>query len=156
VFRSTPLRRRRISVRHLVAAVFAVFVDTSATSARAFSRDMGLRLATSWALLHEVRDAVPRVSPQEPGIYADLLGATSPSNRAGVLLAGDRGNVVAIEAEHSAPPGRPRRELSLILGHLRAWLLAVFRGVSAKHLWRYLAEFAARYGRVARRGASHV
>lgn len=156
VFHGTGFRRRRLNVLHLLTAVFAIFVDTSATSSRGFSRRTGLRLETSWKLLHDVRDALPRASPQEPAIVAQVLGRASAQNAAEALLAGDDGRLVAVEGFHGAPPGRGRAELPLWLGRLRAWLTEVFRGVSAKHLWRYLAEFAARHGRVGRRGASHI
>jgi hypothetical protein len=157
MFKGTEFHRRRLRAKHLLAAIFAIFVDTSATSSRAFSRRNGLRLATSWQLLHDVRDALPRVTPTEPGLVAPVLGGVSEANVAHALLATDDDDrLVALDCPAGAPPGRIRRELPLWLGRLRGWLTEVFRGVSAKHLWRYLAEFAARHGRVARKGASHV
>ncbi|MDP2345456.1 MAG: hypothetical protein Q8O67_31215 [Deltaproteobacteria bacterium] len=158
VYRATGLQRRRVSVLHLLGAVFAVFVDTSTTSSRGFSRRNGLRLATSWKLLHDVREALPRVAPR-PGIHAQVLGETSQANAADVVIAGEEGRVVCVDgldAVYGFRPSPMRRELPLWLGRLRAWLTEVFRGVSAKHLWRYLAEFSARHGRVARGGASHI
>ena len=152
----SPFARRRVSIKHILAAVFAIFVDTSTTSARGFSRRTRLRLGTAWQLLHDVRAALPRATAQYAALVAPVLGKCAKANAAAALLSSDERRLVVVDALEGGPPGTPRRDLSLWLGRLRAWLTEVFRGVSAKHLWRYLSEFAARHGRVARRGLSHI
>jgi hypothetical protein len=136
--------------------VFAIFIDTSTTSARGFSRRQVLRLDTAWRLLHDVRNALPRATAQEASLRGVVLGACAPTNKATALFSSDGNRIVAVDADEGGPPGTPRPELALWLGRLRAWLTDIFRGVSAKHLWRYLAEFAARHGRVGRKGQSHI
>ena len=103
-----------------------------------------------------MRDALPRAVAQHASMVGRVLGKCAPTNSAAALLSADGARLVAVDAVEGGPPGRPRRDLSLWLGRLRGWLTEVFRGVSAKHLWRYLSEFAARHGRVGRRGWSHI
>lgn len=155
-FRGSALQGRRLQVKHLLTAVFCIFVDTTATSARGFSRRHRLRLETCWRLLHDVRSALPRAAAQQPCLIAPVLGGSSTANAANALLSLDGAWLIALEGDDAAPPGRGRQDLPLWLGRLRGWLTEVFRGVSAQHLWRYLAEFASRHGRVARGGASHM
>jgi hypothetical protein len=157
-YRGSALGRRRLRIHDLLAAVFAIFVDSSTTSARGFSRQHELRLETAWRLLHDVRNALPRATAQEASLRGVVLGACAPTNKAAALFSSDSDGrrIVAVDADEGGPPGTPRPELAFWLGRLRAWLTDIFRGVSAKHLWRYLAEFAARHGRVGRKGQSHI
>ncbi len=159
VYAGSPLARRKLPARTLLAAIFAIFVDTMTTTARGFSRRQHLRLETAWQLLHDIRDALPCPTPQQSGHAAMVLGGCAPANARAVVLAADDDEplrLVVVEAEVGCPPGRPRRDLPLWWARLRGWLNEVFRGVSGKHLGRYLAEYAARHGRVSRRGHAPI
>ena len=146
---TTPLCGTRLPLRLWLAAVWHVFVDTETLSARAFSRRYQLRVQTAWQLLHQVRDAIPYARPREGGMTAQLLGRQSAANTAFVTLAHDDEGLTAVLAEEAAPsPTTPAPFLALWLGRLRAWICDVFRGVSRRHLPRYLAELVARYRRV--------
>lgn len=85
-----------------------------------------------------------------------MLGTCAPSNRAGALLSTDGPRLIAVDATEGGPPGAGRADLALWFGRLKCWLAEVFRGVTRPYLDLYLAEFAARHGRVARRGASQM
>jgi hypothetical protein len=159
--RKTALAGRRPRLRVLLAAIHAVFADTSTQSARGFARDHRLAPSTALGLLHEARAALPQLVPQSAALVDVVLGGAAVDNEAVVAFAGDvdhADRVVvahvdfddAVTARAPAPLGRHRRDLSLWLGRLRAWLATIFRGVSRQHLWKYLAEFAARHGRVRR------
>lgn len=146
---TTPLRGTRISLRHWLAAVWHVLVDTEAISARAFARRHGLRAQTAWQLLHDVRAAIPYVRPRTPGATAQILGRQSPANTAFVNLACDGGELTAVMANDGVPQLEPiEPAVSLWLGRLRAWLCDVYRGVSRRYLSLYLAELTSRYGRL--------
>ena len=77
-----------------------------------------------------------------------LLGRQSVANVAFVTLAHDGDGLTAALADE-APPSTdaPAPVLALWLGRLRAWICDVFRGVSRRHLPRYLAELVARFRR---------
>lgn len=165
IYRGTPLQRRRTPALVLLAAVFGVFVDTATPSARGFARAHDVRLASAWALLHLVRDALPRPPlPPSARIYP-LLGAGSAANAAAVAVGVVDGRVSAVRVVVSGPAQPARRlrrpqvaavppEAPIVWGTLRAWMTATFRGVSRAWLPNYLAEFVARLGRAAVRAAA--
>ena len=146
---TTPLRGTRLPLRLWLAAVWHVFVDTETISARAFGRRYQLRAQTAWQLLHHVRDAIPYPRPRTAGMTVQLLGRQSPANAAFVTLAHDDDGLTAVPADESTPSrDAPAPCLALWLGRVRAWICDVFRGVSRRHLPRYLAEIVARHRRV--------
>jgi hypothetical protein len=154
-FASSLLSKRRLPPRTFLAAIFAICVDTQTISARGFSRRMKLRLATAWALLHEMRDALPHLAPDEPALVLPVRCGGDASDVA--FAAHDDHRLAVVPADAVAVVGgAARADMPLWWGRLRGWLNEVFRGVSARHLHRYLCEFAARHGRVQRGGASHV
>lgn len=145
---TTPWRGGRLPFRMWLAAVWHVHVADQTITARSFSRRYGLRLATAWDLLHAARDALPFFAPQAQGATGRVLGNCSPGNTAFVTIADDGTGLTAVLAEDgSYPPTPVAPQAAWWLGLLRAWLVEVFRGVTRKHLERYLAEFAARAAR---------
>ncbi len=165
VYTGTALGRRRLRLHPLLAAIHAMFVDRATPSARGFSRTWGQRLDTTWNLLHELRDALPPTPLPEAGQFFPLLGNESERNRAGVVLGVVDGVVAAaavvFEEEQEEVeavvvrvddiPNFPA-VISVWWGLLRAWMTTTFRGVSVRHLARYLREWSCRCGRVARAG----
>lgn len=160
VYRGTPLQRRRLRLQPLLAALHAIHVATSTPSARGFSRAWQLRLGTTWALLHELRDALPPPPlPTDCRVFP-LLGNCGDDNDAAVALGVVDGAVTAVVAvvDEGCVEGAVVVEgvvvgpLPALLwawwGLLRAWLTSTFRGVSRGHLDRYLREWCARHGRV--------
>jgi hypothetical protein len=147
-------------------AIFAVFHDSATPTARGFSRDVDLRLETSWRLLHDVRAALPPPPCPTDALLFPLLGGEG-GERADVAIGHIDGGVAIVKVVYDddavgddevfeADLGPLRAEVPVVFGHLRAWITATFRGVSAEHLDRYLAEFVARYGRVLRRSDIYV
>jgi hypothetical protein len=158
VYEGTVWYRRRVGVRAILAAIHAVFIAVDTTTSRRFKDRMNLRLDMAWRLLHMARAALPYFAPAARGISAQVLGFEAEDNKAVVVVSFGSGRLTFTQpadglrkglADDEAEAIRRRGELPLWLGLLRAWLSNVFRGVSKEHLWKYLAEFADRHGRVA-------
>jgi hypothetical protein len=148
--------RRHLPTRTLLAAVFGVCVDAGTPTARGFARAEDIRAETSWRLLHAIRASLPRVAPAEPGFEGPVLGGDAAENAADAVVTFCDDRLVVVSPDDAVPAAGHRAVAPVWHGQLRAWLTAVFRGVSKRHLWKYLAEFAARFGRVARGGVPHV
>lgn len=161
LYRGTPLQRRRLRLRPLLAAIHGIVIDTATPSARGFSRAWRLRLETAWRLLHELRELLPP-TPLPDVLQAFPLLGRNGDNHAGVVVgvAGGRACAFAVvvdedddeEEEEDAFDGDAAGDVDGVVhlwwGLLRAWLTSTFRGVSRRHLWRYLREWTARHGRV--------
>jgi len=140
-------------LRHWLAAIWHLNVDSRSIAARAFARRYGRRANTSWEMLSQVRDALVRLESQHCGIATQILGREALENEAWVCVASDGGVLTVLDADEAFwPATKPCPQDALWSGHLRAWLVSNFRGVSSRYLYRYLAEFAARHGEIARRG----
>jgi hypothetical protein len=145
---TTPFARSHLSLAIRLAAIWHIHVDSETLSARAFSRRYAIRYESALRLLHEARAALPAASPTRAAARVQLLGRNGGSV-VDVALAVEGAGLRACRAEDAPPVGGPARVDAVWLGRLRAWVADHFRGVTSAYLENYLAEFCARFGRVA-------
>lgn len=146
----TPLQGTKVALTHWITAVWHVHIDLEPCSARSYSRRYGLRHATAWSLMHRVRRALPTITPRlrsAAGLVARRNGAATATTVA--ACRNEEGLSLVADMELRCPAHGCAPENALVLGRLRAWLTTTFCGVGERYLELYLAEFAARFGRVA-------
>ncbi len=147
----TPMHGTSTSILHLLAAVWHTNVDTRSIAARHFSRQYGMKRMSAWRLLHKTRLGVRNIVPNTSTTRMQILGRTHPKNAAYANVA-SRGLMTAVRDGQGLPDmkpwDKPKPVDALWLGHLRAWIVNTFHGVTAKHFPLYMAEFSRRHGRL--------
>lgn len=147
----TPWHGVHVDVALRVLAIWHVHVDPETMTADGFARRHRLASSTAWRLFRDARSALVHACVQTSSARTQVLGRTSARNTAHVAIGLDEGELTASLAEDAPPvPDRPAPLAAWWLGRLRAWIVDVFRGVTRRYLELYLAEFAARWRRVAR------
>ncbi|MCP4503968.1 MAG: hypothetical protein GY822_28925 [Deltaproteobacteria bacterium] len=148
----TGMHHTRVSMYHWLAAIWHTNVDSRSIAARHFSRRYRLRRMTAWDLLHKTRAGTRYIFANTATTRMQILGRTNKNNVAFVNMATEC-IMTAVEDEDAITnwlgvPLKPYPVDALWLGHLRAWIVNVFHGVTKKHLRKYIAEFSRRHGRL--------